>query len=293
MTIPVFYTSRMVADSASFSPSARKPQYVVDRWKAKGLPIELCEFDPLTVEQLTIAHARSYVEGVLAGKSKNGFGNTSPEVAATLPYTNGAMYSAAVVALNRGIACAPVSGFHHAKYATPEGFCTFNGLVVTAMLLKRNSLAQRVGILDFDAHYGDGTVALIKRHNLDYIEHYTFGEHVLGPRSLDKAQATLRDIVPVLELMKSGGCDVVLYQAGADPHINDPYGGYLTDEQLRVRDETTFTTAKRLGLPIAWNLAGGYQQLQEGVHSAESIAPVLDIHEATMRECIKVYHGEV
>jgi hypothetical protein len=31
-------------------------------------------------------------------------------------------------------------------------------------------------------------------------------------------------------------CDVLLYQAGADPHINDPLGGWLTTAQLRERD---------------------------------------------------------
>jgi acetoin utilization deacetylase AcuC-like enzyme len=31
-------------------------------------------------------------------------------------------------------------------------------------------------------------------------------------------------------------CEVLLYQAGADPHINDPLGGWLTTAQLRERD---------------------------------------------------------
>lgn len=51
--------------------------------------------------------------------------------------------------------------------------------------------------------------------------------------------------------------DVVLYQAGADPHVDDPQGGYLTTEQLAERDFMVFCECRQRGLPIAWNLAGG------------------------------------
>ena len=65
-------------------------------------------------------------------------------------------------------------------------------------------------------------------------------------------------------LCPSGGadgsrCSVLLYQAGADPHIDDPLGGALTSSQLARRDTIVFDGCRVLGLPIAWNLAGGYQ----------------------------------
>lgn len=75
-------------------------------------------------------------------------------------------------------------------------------------------------------------------------------------------------------------CDVILYQAGADPHVEDPLGGWLTSTQLRDRDRLVFETARKYRIPIAWNLAGGYQ---------EPLRKVLDIHDATMIECTKVY----
>ena len=78
-------------------------------------------------------------------------------------------------------------------------------------------------------------------------------------------------------------CDVILYQAGADPHVDDPLGGWLTTEQLRERDRRVFESAQRLGVPIAWNLAGGYQ---------EPLSKVLEIHDNTMRECERVYGGQ-
>lgn len=80
-------------------------------------------------------------------------------------------------------------------------------------------------------------------------------------------------------------CDIVLYQAGADPHVNDP-GGWLTTEQLQQRDAIVFEAFAANKLPVVWNLAGGYQVNRDG-----SIPKVLEIHDNTMRECVRVYLG--
>jgi acetoin utilization deacetylase AcuC-like enzyme len=81
-------------------------------------------------------------------------------------------------------------------------------------------------------------------------------------------------------------CDLVLYQAGADPHIDDPQGGWLTTIQLWQRDAMVFEALSKLKVPVAWNLAGGYQVERDG-----SIPKVLEIHDNTMRECVRVYGG--
>lgn len=86
------------------------------------------------------------------------------------------------------------------------------------------------------------------------------------------------------EVARFADCDVVLYQAGADPHVNDPLGGWLTTEQLRERDGLVFSGLKALGIPVAWNLAGGYQ-----LDAAGGISPILELHDNTLRECARVY----
>ena len=55
MTIPVYYTPKMVADSECFSPSAAKPIKVVESWQ-RQFPIEVCEPTPVTRDQLALAH---------------------------------------------------------------------------------------------------------------------------------------------------------------------------------------------------------------------------------------------
>ncbi len=274
--VAVYYRDAMVADAQSFSPSAGKPRLAVDSWRSRFSSIEIREPEPATVEQLCLAHDRAYVRGVLDGVIENGFGNRLAVVAATLPYTNGAMLAAARAALLDGVAVAPVSGFHHACYECGGGYCTFNGLIVAARVLREAGAVRRVGILDFDEHYGNGTVDIIKRLKLDFIEHYSAGGEWLDDP--DKAPEFLAQIPHIMQ--RFVGCDVLLYQAGADPHIDDPLGGWLTTEQLRERDRLVFTHSKAMRLPVAWNLAGGYQT---------PLRKVLDIHDNTMRECLAVY----
>ena len=55
------------------------------------------------------------------------------------------------------------------------------------------------------------------------------------------------------------GCDVTLYQAGADMHIDDPLGGLLDDAQMRQRDRTVFRKV-RAGWSGTWPAATGVAQ---------------------------------
>jgi acetoin utilization deacetylase AcuC-like enzyme len=257
------------------SPSASKPRQVLESWQAQGYPIRVLEPRPVTLDDLALAHDRRYVEDVLALRAPNGFGNRSPSVARSLPWTSGSMLSAALAALDLGyVACAPCSGFHHARHDAAAGFCTFNGLMVAALKLKAIGRVARLGILDCDQHYGDGTDEIIDRsHARDWIRHVTAAR---GYRRVAKPfLAALPGLVGSFE-----DCDLLLYQAGADPHVDDPLGGFLDDDQLAERDRIVFRGAHRLGLPVAWNLAGGYQ---------DPLRNVLDIHDRTMRECVEAY----
>jgi acetoin utilization deacetylase AcuC-like enzyme len=273
--LKVYYSERMVANAQSFSPSAGKPREVVASWRRRFPVLEFIEPVPVSVEELCLAHDPAYVRGVLALKVANGFGNHLPEVAATLPWTSGAMLAAARAALVDGCAVAPVSGFHHACYEHGGGYCTFNGLMVAAQVLKHERVLHRVGILDFDQHYGNGSSDIIRELGLDWVVHYSAAADWERP---EQADAFLGRI-PFL-LSRFAECDLLLYQAGADPHIDDPLGGWLTTAQLRERDRRVFTGCRAMGLPVAWNLAGGYQT---------PLRKVIDIHDHTMIECLAAF----
>ncbi len=276
--IPAFYSREAVADADSFSPSASKPQAVMIAWQAAKLPIAVHPVVPVTVDELAGAHDRRFVEDVLAGRADNGFKNRRPDVARSLPFTSGAMLCAARRALEAGIACAPVSGFHHANYASAGGYCTFNGLMVTAVRLLREGKVRRLMILDCDMHYGDGTDDIIGKLGLaSQVDNVTFGRWFSTPAQGERYLEQLRH-----EVQRLRDFDLVIYQAGADVHVDDPLGGVLTTEQMRTRDRMVFEAAKSAGVALAWNLAGGYQQ---------PLSKVVALHVQTLKECTGAFAG--
>jgi acetoin utilization deacetylase AcuC-like enzyme len=247
-------------------------------WMELGIGVSIVAPTPATRAELVRAHDPDYVDAILECRALNGFGTKAADVAASLPYTVGAMLSAAKEAISNGlVAVAPVSGFHHAHYSKAEGFCTFNGLMVTAFALKAEGLAQRVGILDMDQHYGNGTVDIINRTGAGFVTHFSSGSEYFLESQADEFLQRIPERVASMR-----DCQVILYQAGADPHIYDPLGGWLTTEQLAERDRLVFETARSLSIPVAWNLAGGYQS---------PLRKVLSIHDNTMLAAAKLFLG--
>lgn len=282
MKIPVFFRPEMAINVVLDSPSPRKPHLLMEAWQQLySNYIDIHTFEPLTRDELYLVHDSVHVDNICNNKRRNGFGIINPQITESLFYTNASFYHAAVWALHHGIAVSPTSGFHHAGYAKAHGFCTFNGLMITAMKLLRDHACSRIGILDCDYHYGDGTVNIIEHYQL-----HNNIVHVTGGVGYDYDSSTFfKQLEPILEGFQT--CDILLYQAGADAHIKDPYGGFLNDLQLRERDKTVFEWAHRQGLPLVWNLAGGYQE-DPVTHAIDK---VLNIHHATLEECIKAYCG--
>ncbi len=281
-----YYNPNQTArENDSFSPSAQKPAAVVDALETEPLVEVVSEWRPLSVDEIALAHDRAHVEAILRGEKPNGFGNTLQAVAETLPWTNGSFYHAAVDALTRKSATfSPTSGFHHAEYDAAMGFCTFNGLMIAAVMLHREGAARRIGIVDLDVHYGNGTDDIIRRVGIDYVTHLSFGDVRPGGAQPPAAPDTTEDrwvgaLKAALERDFSD-VDVLFYQAGADPHVNDPLGGALSTEQMQLRDRAVFRFARSAGIPIVWNLAGGYQR---------PVQKVIDLHITTAQECLSAW----
>ena len=283
--LPVFYDPRQNASNPnSASPSAHKPAEVMVSWQALGVPLDVRDFEPVRPERFHAVHQASYVDGVFAGTHPNGFYNTSLEVAESLRWTSGSFLAAArCVAAGAPVAVSPTSGFHHARWGGGGGYCTFNGLMLAARTLLDEGV-ERVGILDLDMHYGNGTDDIILQLRLSpRVEHYSFGLSAVAPglaRNPDGTERWLAGLPELVDGFQKKGCQVLLLQAGADPHVEDPLGGVMTSEQMRRRDAIVFTRCRELGLPVAWNLAGGYQQ---------PLRKVLDLHDATLRACAEVF----
>ena len=271
----VFYDERQsVTSNDSFSPSAGKPAQVLHRWGRLGIPFAVQSFAPLTAAEIALAHDRGYVDGVLAGTRANGFGNRNPAVAAALPWVVSSMVAAACHAYETGeSAFSPTSGAHHACYGHGGWYCTFNFLVIAAIKVHQAG-AGAVGILDLDMHYGNGTADIIDKLGLEYLRHYTFGgDHVHAGAAAELWLQRLPEIMAGFR-----GVDLLIVNAGVDPHIDDPLGGVLTTGQMARRDRIVFEGVRSLGVPVCVSLAGGYQKGPAG-----SIGAVLRLHDTTFR----------
>jgi acetoin utilization deacetylase AcuC-like enzyme len=291
----VFYVPAQCARQSSFSPSAIKPLHVVQDWKHLfGDQITIRAFEPVDRDAFKVVHDPDMVDAVLDCEVANGFGNRSRDVATSLPYTTGSLVAAAEYALLHKVqTCSPTSGFHHAGFGSPEGFCTFNGLMVAALLMHEAGLAQTVGILDCDAHYGNGTDNIIRRLGLKWIRHHTMGLHFHShsdvKKLLEGGTTYSRWLERAIEDVRQ--CDLVIYQAGADPHIKDPLGGILTTQEMQERDRMVFEGLR--GKPLVWSLAGGYQTATDLIGDEVDperarLEPVLALHRNTLQAHLNV-----
>jgi len=283
----VYYDTKMLADIGRHtSPSSMKPKQVLAAMEEIGENILVVPPITATRDDFYRAHDPEFVDGVLSGRIANGFGNRSIDVIKSLPYTSGSLLSGAIDAVKyHTISCSLTSGFHHAGYDFAGGFCTFNGLMVAALYMLEHQKCSRIAIIDCDQHYGNGTEDIIKRKGLsDKILHVSFGEYYHSPKHSEKYLTHMNSLE---RRFGDFAPDLIIYQAGADSHINDPLGGVLTTEQMYLRDKTMFEYALKLDIPMVYNLAGGYQRDADG-----GISKVINIHVNTYLAYLNVWHKQ-
>jgi acetoin utilization deacetylase AcuC-like enzyme len=268
----------------------------------KSMPgVRLAEPAPLECAQLALVHTPRYIEAVQTGEPRALAESQkfpwSPQLFGSVCLTGGGCLCAARTALETGVGAALVSGFHHAFADHGEGFCTFNGLIVTLDVLFAEHRIRRGAVLDLDLHYGNGTASLaetrphvraISVYGSDYHENCAYRDvtvrrHRDGQNHCSFALPSGCDrleLERVLErafdaVLADGKPDLLLYQAGADPYYEDPYSPLaLTLEDLRLRDFRVFEFARRERIPVAWVLAGGYTR---------DVSKVVEVHLNTFR----------
>ena len=103
---------------------------------------------------------------------------------------------------------------HHASPDHCWGFCFFNNIAIAVEKLRRLRKVNRVLIVDFDLHYGDGTENAFRGEpNITYY-------HLPRTNSLEELEKMLSE---------AKGYDLVAVSAGFDRHVED-WGGMLTTQ---------------------------------------------------------------
>ncbi|MEO6788713.1 MAG: histone deacetylase, partial [Chthoniobacteraceae bacterium] len=251
----------------------------------RGMPdVRLAEPEPVSDADLLRVHTQEYVSTIRTGEPRALAESQkfpwSSQLFPSVCLTGGGCLAAARAALRDGAGAALASGFHHACADHGEGFCTFNGLIVTADALLAAGEARRTAILDMDLHYGNGTAQLAAKrphilavsiygndywNNVPYrdvtVRHHEDGQNHRSfalPTGCDRATmlGIMDEALPQIAEWKP---DLLLYQAGADPYFEDPFSPLALDaDDLRARDRRVFGFALAHGIPVAWVLAGGY-----------------------------------
>jgi acetoin utilization deacetylase AcuC-like enzyme len=224
---------------------------------------------------LEAVHDPAYVAAVLAAEvpaereRRIGFPVTHEVARRTVAVAAGT-YGAALHALAHGYAANGAGGSHHALPDGGAGYCVTNDLAIAAHRLTAEGAAGRILIVDLDVHQGDGTAVIFAgRHDV-----LTFSMHAAKNFPVRKARG-FRDVelpdgmddsayldmlaAELPPLIDALAPDLVLFQAGVDPHADDRLGRLaLTDAGLAARDAFVVTECARHGIAIASTLGGGY-----------------------------------
>jgi acetoin utilization deacetylase AcuC-like enzyme len=176
--------------------------------------------------------------------------------------------------------CLPRPPGHHATAAQAMGFCLINNVAVAAAHLRARGLAQRVAVIDFDVHHGNGTQDIFYREpDVLYISTHQFplypgtgraeetgGGNAAGttlnlplpPGCGDAEYLACIDAV-VLPALRRYSPDVILVSAGFDAHWRDPLSlENLTGDGYRAMTERIQTLASDIGARTLYVLEGGY-----------------------------------
>jgi acetoin utilization deacetylase AcuC-like enzyme len=275
----------------------RKYRLIYERLLAMGAKKENFLIpEPASEEDVLRVHSARYFR-----KLKTGTLSAIEVQALELPFSKdlflfamlsaGGTSLAVSAALKDGMGFHIGGGFHHAFADHGEGFCALNDVAVAVAKVREEGMVRRVMIVDCDLHQGNGTASIFSR--IDDV--FTFSIHQMDIYPSEKAMSTLdvglwsgdgdaaylsalRTHFP--KLYKEFSPELVVYLAGADPFGRDQLGGLdLTIEGLRERDTLIMGEARRLGIPVAIVLAGGY---------SSEIEDTVAIHVNTIRAALRV-----
>jgi acetoin utilization deacetylase AcuC-like enzyme len=248
-----------------------------DRVLAEGIvpPERLHDPERIDVDDLLLVHTPRYVNdithGTLPVAAQRRIGLPWSELFVERAYrvVRGTC-DAAEAALQHGVAMNMAGGTHHAFPDFGEGFCTFNDVAVAIRRLQRARKVERVAIVDLDVHQGNGTHACFANDS----SVFTFSMHGAKnfpfkkvPGTLDVEldddtgdEAYLEKLSAQLpRVVREASADLVVYLAGADPHVGDRLGRLsLSFDGLQRRDWMVLECCRTIGIPVCVTIAGGY-----------------------------------
>jgi len=237
-----------------------------------------------TDEQLARVHPAEYVGAIREAAPQSGTVHLDPDTAMNAHSLNAALRAAGAGVLavdlvfqqkNSTAFCAVRPPGHHACRARPMGFCIFNNVAVAARHAVHAHGLERVAIIDFDVHHGNGTEEIFEDdpHVLmaSTFQHpfYPYSGTEMpasnmvnvplaaGAGSKQFQEAVTRDWLPALDDFRP---QLVVFSAGFDAHIEDDMAMLqLKDADYRwVTEQVKAVADRHAGGRIVSMLEGGY-----------------------------------
>ncbi len=273
----------------------RTPDFAEAEWREAPLG---------TSEQVLRVHTADYVELVQSLSPSHGLqlldgGDTvmSPGTLEAVMRGVGAACAAvdavmAGEAHNAFVATRPCG--HHAEADRAMGFCVFNQAAIAALHARAVHGIQRVAVVDFDVHHGNGTQNSFYRdpdlfygscHQSNFYPG-TGARHETGiannivnvplPRQCGSAVFRQRFSAELLPALRNFGAGLIIISAGFDAHELDPLGGLdFTDDDYR------WVTAELLAIARETALSRVVSVL-EGGYSLDALATATAVHVKTL-----------
>ena len=183
---------------------------------------------------------------------------------------------------------------HHAERATPMGFCLLGTVAIAARQALEVHGLDRVAVVDFDVHHGNGTQDLLwdEPRTLFVSSHQSplwpgtgdaseTGAHdtiVNVPLPPGSGGATLRDrIAPALDRLDAFAPQLVLVSAGFDAHRDDPLAQLAWEE-----DDFAWITERLCDLAAA-HAGGRLVSCLEGGYDLDALARSVAVHVDVLR----------
>ena len=237
-------------------------------------------------DEIALAHDPSYIAGVRA-LAEQGGGKLDADTVASPGSWDAASAGAGCVldAVDLALAGATKRSFcavrppgHHALRGSAMGFCLFGNVAIAAHYARRVKNLDRVLIVDWDVHHGNGTQALVENDaNIRFVSMHqwpwypgTGAADDRGPKrsvwNVPLSPALPRETY-VGELLKNVDAatwdftpDLVLISAGFDSLAGDPLGGFTLemDDVARLTREMVSRAEQWCGGRLVSSLEGGY-----------------------------------
>tara|TARA_B100001248_G_C27362006_1_gene447004 strand:+ start:598 stop:1527 length:930 start_codon:yes stop_codon:yes gene_type:complete len=242
---------------------------IINSIKSSNLKLEFRQAPLVDLETVSLVHPKKHIEQIFSNIPKEGIVGVEKEPYADTmlcPHSKNAILrscGAGIAAVNElmkkneRVFCAVRPPGHHAETVRANGFCFINNIAVSARYLQKKYNINKIAIIDFDVHHGNGTQEIFyKDQSVAYGSSHEFplfpgtgAENETGVGNI--FNATLKAGIgskdfqeifdqKVLKHIDKFKPEIILISAGFDAHKRDPLAN------INLESEDFFKITKKI-----------------------------------------------